>query len=121
MLHTQPRKRLNGENSTGSEVNVGGSATQVHYGMVSTDDTSCSITRAGRPSTGMAIVPVNVKRKGSDSVIITYAFLDSGSSFTFCTELLMKQLGFDGLKTRISLTTLERKGSLVDSFLFETW
>ena len=29
----------------------------------------------------------------------------------------MKQLGIDGLKTRISLTTLEKKGSLVDSFL----
>ena len=46
-----------------------------------------------------------------------YAFLDSGSISTFCTESLMKQLGIDGLKTRISLTTLEKKGSLVDSFL----
>ena len=47
------------------------------------------------------------------------AFLDNGSSSTFCTESLMKQLGIEGLKTRISLTTLEKKGSLVDSFLVQ--
>ena len=65
----------------------------------------------------MAIIPVKVKRKGSDTTIITYAFLDSSSSFTFCSESLMKQLGIDRLKAKISLTTLEKKGSLVDSFL----
>ena len=73
--------------------------------------------REKRPRTGLAIVPVKVKRKGSDAAIITYSFLDSGSSSTFCTESLMKQLGIDGLKTRIFLTTLEKKGSLVDSYL----
>jgi len=117
VLHTQPRERVNGETSTGSADNVSGSASQVRNGMASTDDTLCSVTGVGRPRTGMAIVPVKVKRKGSDTAIVTYAFLDSGSSSTFCTESLMKQLGIDGLKTKISLTTLEKKGSLVDSFL----
>ena len=65
----------------------------------------------------MAIVPVKIKRKGSDTAIITYVFLDNVSSSTFCTESLMKQLGIEGLKTRSALTTLEKKGSLVDSFL----
>jgi len=65
----------------------------------------------------MAIVLVKVKHKGSDTAIVTYAFLDNGSSSTFCTESRMKQLGINSLKTRISLTTLEKKGSLVDSFL----
>ena len=95
--------------------NIKGSATQEHNGMVSTDDTLCSVTGAGCQRTGMAIVPVKVKCKGSDIAIITYAFLDSGSSSTFCTESFMKQLGIDGLKTKISLTILEKKGSLVDS------
>ena len=117
VLHTQPRERSNGETSTGSADNVSGHATQVRNGMVSAGDTSCSVTGAGRPRTAMVIVPVKVKRKGSHTAIITYAFLDRGSSSTFCTESLMKQLGIDGLKTRISLTILERKGSLVDSFL----
>ena len=65
----------------------------------------------------MAILPVKVERKGSDTAIVTYAFLDNGSSSTFYTESLMKQLGIDGVKTRIFLSTLEKKGSLVDSFL----
>ena len=43
--------------------------------------------------------------------------MDSGSSSTFCTKSLIKQLGIDGLKTRIALTTQEKKGSLADSFL----
>ena len=46
-----------------------------------------------------------------------YAFLDNGSSSTFCTEALMRQLDINGPKTKISLTTLEKKDSLVDSFL----
>ena len=29
----------------------------------------------------------------------------------------MKQLGIESLKTKISLTTLEKKGILIDSFL----
>ena len=77
--------------------------------MVSTDDTLCSVIGAGRPRTGMAIVSVKVKRKGSDTSIIPHAFLDSGRSSPFYTESQMKQLGVDGLKTKISLTTLEKK------------
>ena len=117
VLHTQPCEKPNSKTSTGSADNIAGSATQVRNGMVSTDDTSCNVIGAGRPKTGMAIMPVKIKRKGSDAAIITYAFLDSGSSSRFCTESLMKQLGIDGLKTRISLMTLEKKGSLVDSYL----
>jgi len=93
---------LNGETSTGSADNVSGSASQVRNGMASTDDTLCSITGVGRPRTGMAIVPVKVKRKGSDTAIVTYAFLDSDSNSTFCKESLMKQLGIDGLQQRFS-------------------
>ena len=117
VFHTQPREKLNSETSTGSADNVSGSATQVRNAIFSTNDTSSSVTGDGRPRTGMAIVPVKVKRKGSDTAIITYVFLDSGSSSTFCTESVMKQLGIDGLKKRISLTTLEKIDSLVESFL----
>ena len=67
--------------------------------------------------TGMAVVPVKVWIKGSKTPTVTYAFLDSGSSSTFCTETLMRQLGVSGTKTTISLTTLEKKDSLVDSFV----
>ena len=66
---------------------------------------------------GMAVVPVQVWLKSAGSPIITYAFLDNGSSSSFCRESLMRQLGVDGTPTRISLTTLEKKDSPVDSFV----
>ena len=66
---------------------------------------------------GMAVVPVKVWLKSAGSPVITYAFLDNGSSSSFCTESLMRQLGVDGTPTRISPTTLEKKDSPVDSFV----
>lgn len=66
---------------------------------------------------GMAVVPVKVWSKTTKTPVITYAFLDSGSSSTFCTESLIKQLRVSGTRTQISLTTLERKNSLIDSFI----
>ena len=66
---------------------------------------------------GMAVVPVKVWSKTTKTPVITYAFLDSGSSSTFCTESWIKQLRVSGTRTQISLTTLERKNSLIDSFI----
>ena len=66
---------------------------------------------------GMAVVPVKVWLKAASAPVITYAFLDSGSSSSFCTESLMRQLGVNGARTQISLTTLEKKDSLTDSFV----
>ena len=67
--------------------------------------------------TGMAIVPIKVRVKGSDKSIITYAFLDNGSNSSFCTDFLMKQLGVKGQRMKISFSTLERKNSTVVSTL----
>ena len=54
----------------------------------------------------LSIVPVQVKAtKGSKSVL-TYAFLDPGSSGTFCTERLRRQLNARGRKTEILLRTM---------------
>lgn len=49
--------------------------------------------------------------------MITYAFLDSGSSSTCCTESWMAQLGINETRTLISLTTLKKRDSLMDSFI----
>ena len=64
--------------------------------------------------TGLAVVPVKVKAKGRDKTIETYAFLDTGSNTTFCTERLMQQLGLEGKKSRLSLTTLETTNALTE-------
>ena len=69
-----------------------------------------------RPRTAMAVIPVKIRSKSSNQTIITYAFLDNGSSATFCTESLTRKLGVDGTKVKIFLSTLEKKNSPVDSY-----
>ena len=65
----------------------------------------------------MAVVPVKVWLTRRETTVVLCIFLDSGSSSTFCTEALMRRLGTNGTKTTISLTTLEKKDSLEDSFV----
>ena len=56
--------------------------------------------------TGLAIVPVRVRAAGRSELVETYAFLDSGSNTSFCTDELLKRLNEPGRKTRLSLTTM---------------
>lgn len=56
--------------------------------------------------TGLAIVPVRVRAAGRSELVETYAFLDSGSNTSFCTDELLKRLNEPGQKTRLSLTTM---------------
>ena len=64
----------------------------------------------------MAVIPVKIRLKSSNQIIISYAFLDNGSSATFCTESLMKKLGVDA-NVKIFLSTLKKKNSPIDSYL----
>lgn len=57
--------------------------------------------------TGMAIVPVLIKTKESQSVVETYAFLASGSNTSFCAESLLEKLNAKGKQTKLTLTTLQ--------------
>lgn len=54
----------------------------------------------------LAIVPVQVKASKGSKTIMTYAFLDPGSSATFCTENIMHQLNARGHKTEVVLRTM---------------
>ena len=85
--------------------------------MVNPDGKIKTSRNEGLSKTGMAVVPVKVWVKGCKTPVATNAFLDSGSSSTFCTEALGKQLGVSGPRAKISLTTLEKKDSLVDSII----
>ena len=67
--------------------------------------------------TGLAIVPVQVKTKGGSKTVETYAFLDSGSNTTFCTDDLLKRLGAQGKKTRLSLTTMQGENTPIECSL----
>ena len=57
-----------------------------------TSDETCGFTGAGQLTCALATVPVRVNTKKSSQEVMTYAFLDTGSSATFCTEQLMKEL-----------------------------
>ena len=54
----------------------------------------------------LPIVAVRVRGKDQDSYINTLALLDPGSNRTFCSQTLVEQLGVEGTKTSLSLSTL---------------
>lgn len=54
----------------------------------------------------LAIVPVKVKMFNSDKIIHTYAFLDPGSSATFCADSLKRKLNAPGKNCKILLRTM---------------
>lgn len=49
---------------------------------------------------------MKVKSKNSEQYVETYAFLDPGSTATFCTEDLQKKLNVKGKPTKIRLSTM---------------
>lgn len=63
-------------------------------------------TGAGNKETILPIVPVKIKSKRSDKVMQVYAFLDQGSTATFCTDDVMQQLNLRGRKSELLLTTM---------------
>ncbi|XP_071058619.1 uncharacterized protein [Pseudochaenichthys georgianus] len=67
---------------------------------------SSGLTGAGEPDCTLSIVPIQVKSKKGHETIITYAFLDPGSSASFCTERLMNKLNLRGRRTDILLRTM---------------
>ena len=113
ILHTRPRQASTTDVGFGTDDDIGA---QVRCSMANTDENVASRSFE-RCRTGMAVIPVKLRVKGSDKSVVTYAFLDNGSNSSFCTDSLMKQLGVKGQGTKISLSTLERKNSTVVSNL----
>ena len=56
-----------------------------------------------------SIVAVKVKNQRDNQTVQTYAFLDPGSSGTFCTENLARKLNLTGKRTSILLRTMGQK------------
>ena len=73
----------------------------------------------GSSATGLSVVPVRVRAKGRSETIETYAFLDSGSNTSFCTEVLLEKLKEQGKKTKLSLTTMHGEGAPVQCSVVE--
>lgn len=71
---------------------------------------TCGHIRAGDEDNAVfSIVAVQVKCQMSNKIVQTYAFLDPGSSGTFCTVNLAKRLGLRGKPANILLRTMGQK------------
>lgn len=70
---------------------------------------TCGYTGACKDWCVLSILPVKVKSAKGNHVIQTYAFLDPGSSATFCSEHLMWKLNVTGRRTNFLLSTMGQK------------
>ena len=68
--------------------------------------TSCNTARPAESVVLHAILPVRVKKKGSNETITTYAFYDNGSSGCCLTESLREKMAVDGERTQLQLGTM---------------
>ncbi|XP_046561900.1 uncharacterized protein LOC124270882 [Haliotis rubra] len=80
---------------------------QQHRGTqtFSTHHSNRDVNGAGICRVALPVVPVTVRKNGEEC-LTTYAFLDSGSTNSFCSQELYDQLGLQGAKTSLSLITL---------------
>lgn len=89
---------------------------------VSITQESCSFTWAGEPERMPSIVPVKIKSKKSDTSVETFAFMDPGSTTTFCTGDLQKRLNVKGKPTLILLSNMGQnkpgEQKLMNSYVF---
>ena len=67
------------------------------------------VTGAGEDNCKLAIVPVQVKARKGNTTVHTYAFLDPGSTASFCTVGLMAKLNLHGRRSNILLRTMGQK------------
>ena len=109
VLHFRKENNKNGDNTDSQTDNQ-----EVKIYCVNTAKGTCDHTQAGSYKSTMAIIPVKIKVKNSDKSIETYAFLDNGSSATFCTDWLMRKLNAQGRHTKILLHKMGQT-KLIDS------
>ena len=55
--------------------------------------------------------------RANNRTVITHAFLVIGNSATICTESLVRKLGVERTKVKVSRSTLEKKNGWVESYL----
>ena len=96
VLHISGKTRT----STGSEHTKG----TAHVNQPVSE--TCGHTGAGQEDSILSILPVQIKSIRGSKIIQTYAFLDPGSTATFCSEHLMQRLNITGRKASFLLRTM---------------
>ena len=100
LLHIDKRERVELHSNTKEP----GEGAKVTSSLVSLD--AGSHTGAGNSECKLSIVPVQVKLCKGTKIVQTYAFLEPGSTATFCTEKLMTELNTSGKKVKVLLKTM---------------
>ncbi|XP_072171548.1 uncharacterized protein [Diadema setosum] len=111
-LHTQEDAPSAARNLSQAEDEPSSDSTQAHTSQAAQN----GFIRKGSSGTRrcvLPIVPVRVWAQGKTAAVQTYALLDSGSTSTFCTDRLAKQINADSKKESLNLTTLEKVNSRV--------
>lgn len=105
------------EKKTGADEAINERNAASVYALLYQETSAC--TGAG-DNCVLAIVPVRVKSKKSNKVVeASYVFMDSGSSATFCTEALAKQLNVQGRRTELMLSTINSKKWRATPFILQ--
>lgn len=99
LKHPDILHKVNDENPVLPGKKDGVHGNEVSYSQVPMTQESCGLTGAEEAECVLSIVPVMVKSKKSNKCVETYAFLDPGSTATFCTEDLRRKLNVKGKPT----------------------
>ena len=117
--------RSNGNASTASTVTEGSIGGQgrgvepppINSNAVNNGYIKSNYSTSSHSVTGLAILPVRVKAKGHGKTVETYAFLDSRSNTSFCTQSLLEKLKCKATNTKLSLTTLQGEIEPIECFI----
>lgn len=108
MLHFPPKAKQK------SSTQANGGFEPAREGAVVSVQSSC-LTGAGKQDCTLSILPVQVKSKRGQETLVMYAFLDPGSTASFCTERLMDRFNLTGKNLGILLRTMGQE-KVVDSY-----
>ena len=90
-------------------------ATGMSNARANIQSTSCHVIKPDETIILHAILPVKVKKRGSNKAITTYAFYDNGSAGCFLTESLKEQIGAEGERTKLQLSTMHGQSLVATS------
>lgn len=105
LLHIHKNEYVSKQTNTGCQTDNTGRQQEVSSALVSLNHAATSPTGAGDDCI-LSVLPVYVKSKKGTKVVETYAFMDPGSTGTFCSDALAKQLNLHGKGTEIVLSTM---------------
>jgi len=106
ILHVVKEETASEQNNTDESLQGTGEVTSA---LVSAGCKRDEHTGSGNSECILPIVPVLIKHKKGSKTVKTYAFLDQGSTATFCTENLANKLNIRGRKTEFVLRTITQE------------